>query len=86
MKHIIRIFLATLVIVAIGGGGYFRFAYQSRAAGTSTASTGSYTQVVQVKSTTATDTQQMGGPGGGMDMGGGAPPAPPSGGGAPPSR
>ena len=49
MKRIIRIFLATLVIVAIGGGGYFRFAYQSRAAGTGTASTGSYTQVVQVK-------------------------------------
>ena len=48
MKRIIRLFLATLVIVAIGGGGYFRFAYQSRAAGTSTASTGSYTQVVQV--------------------------------------
>ena len=47
MKRIIRIFLATLVIVAIGGGGYFY--YQSRAAGTSTASTGSYTQVVQVK-------------------------------------
>ena len=47
MKRIIRIFLATLVIVAIGGGGYFF--YQSRAAGTSTASTGSYTQVVQVK-------------------------------------
>ena len=49
MKRIIRIFLATLVIVAIGGGGYFRFAYQSRAAGTGTASTGSYTQAVQVK-------------------------------------
>ena len=47
MKRIIRIFLATLVIVAIGGGGYFY--YQSRAAGASTASTGSYTQVVQVK-------------------------------------
>ena len=49
MKRIIRIFLATLVIVAIGGGGYFRFAYQSRAAGTTTAGTGSYTQTVQVK-------------------------------------
>jgi HlyD family secretion protein len=44
---VIRIFLAALVIVAIGGGGYFY--YQSRAAGTGTASTGSYTQAVQVK-------------------------------------
>ena len=47
MKRIMRIFLATLVIVAISGGGYFY--YQSRAAGTGTASTGSYTQSVQVK-------------------------------------
>ena len=48
MKRIIRILLATLLIAAIGGGGYFYV--QSRAAsGTSTASTGTYTQVVQVK-------------------------------------
>ena len=48
MKRIIKIMLAALLIAAIGGGGYFYF--QSRAAtGTDTASTGSYTQVVQVK-------------------------------------
>ena len=48
MKRIIKIILAALLIAAIGGGGYFYF--QSRAAtGTDTASTGTYTQVVQVK-------------------------------------
>ncbi len=48
MKRIVKIILAALLIAAIGGGGYFYF--QSRAAtGTDTASTGTYTQVVQVK-------------------------------------
>ena len=48
MKRIIKIMLAALLIAAVAGGGYFY--YQSRAAtGTDTASTGSYTQVVQVK-------------------------------------
>lgn len=48
MKRALRIILATLLIAAIGGGGYFYL--QSRAAsGTDTASTGNYTQVVQVK-------------------------------------
>ncbi len=61
-------------------------------------SDGTYTQITQglnagdqvlvEVSTSASDQQQMTGPGGfgGMDMGGGAPPAPPSGGGAPPKR
>ena len=49
MKRIIKIILAALVIVAIGGGYFY---YQSRAGaetGAGAASTGTYTQVVQVK-------------------------------------